>query len=236
MVFFTVSRTLITQHSPPSTAFTVCMLDGDAFKASHNHCGMQAPSPVFGSKQVFNKYELKSNTALGRWAKLFDLHVVTCQLPQNCSRPFLPLPLNGDLVWWRPLDCHHFMASPRQRVLSAFLDLGSLDHTQLGDLRVLAIPWHPLLQLHSLNKHNRNKAKQMTTGRRWECVLRREGALKQQRKVGARGRAFPSQEGVGTTTHSPLHVPVWSHAPSHGGQCFLSSETSIQGLHWRSGG
>ena len=64
MVFFTVSRTLIAQHSPPSTAFTVCMLDGGAFKASHNHCGMQAPSPVFGSKQAFNKYELKSNPVL----------------------------------------------------------------------------------------------------------------------------------------------------------------------------
>lgn len=76
----------------------------------------------------------------------------------------------------------------------------------------------------------------MTTGRRWERVLRTEGALKQQSKVGARGRAFPSQEWVGTTTHSPLHVSVWAHAPSHGGQCFLSSEMSIQGLHWQSSG
>ena len=205
MVFFTVSRTLITQHSPPSTAFTVCMLDGDAFKASHNHCGMQAPSPVFGSKQVFNKYELKSNTALGRWAKLFDLHVVTCQLPQNCSRPFLPPPLNGDLVWWRPLDCHHFMASPRQRVLSAFLDLGSLNHTQLGDLRVLAIPWHPLLQLHPLNKHNRNKAKQMTAGRRWERVLRTEGALKQQ--SGGQREGLPITGGGGHNHTLPTPCP-----------------------------
>lgn len=63
----------------------------------------------------------------------------------------------------------------------------------------------------------------MAVGRRWEGVLRRGDTPEWQSQV-----AGPEGGGGTQPPRSPLCVPVWSHAPSSGGRCSLSSEMSVQ--------